>query len=142
MTERKQKLSGAAYRKRRRQRDLERAQRLSGGGAVKPLSPSMLPAVRVEDLDTVAGNRRELSRIYGLARDGHLLPEVATRLAYLLAQNAGLCRIEQELMEARLIREQLLRLNGDRNLELLPVSPETPVADPATPSPMTIEGQS
>lgn len=125
----KSKPSGAAYRKRRRQRELENAQRLAGGAALKPLSPELLPAVKEEDLDTVAGNRREMSRIYALARAGRLASEVATRLAYILQQNAGLCRIEAELREVAAIREQLMRLNGAPSAQLL--APVSTNQDPA-----------
>jgi hypothetical protein len=133
----KQRLSGAQWRKRKRQRDeAERKARL-GGGDVKLLSPENLPPVRLEDLETVSAYRRELNRVYGQVRAGELLPEVGTKMAFILCQGAGLARIEQELREAALIREQLVRLNGAGAIELLPASPEMPGSDP---TPVLIEG--
>jgi hypothetical protein len=137
----KPKMSGAQWRKRKRQRDeAERKARL-GGGDVKLLSPENLPPVRLEDLESVSGYRRELNRVYGQVRSGELLPEVGTKMAFILCQGAGLARIEQELREAALIREQLVRLNGAGAIELLPAAPEIP-ADPSAPmSHNLIEGQ-
>ena len=136
----KPKLSGAQWRKQKRQRDeAERKARL-GGSTVKLLSPENLPPVKLEDLNTVTAYRTELNRVYGQMRCGELLPETATKMAYVLCQGASLARIEQELREAAQIREQLIRLNGDRTLELLPASSEIPASDRATPSPINIEG--
>ena len=78
----------------------------------------------------VTAYRTELNRVYGQMRCGELLPEVATKMAYVLCQGASLARIEQELREAALIREQLVKLNGAGTLELLPASPEIPAVDP------------
>jgi len=65
-------------------------------------------------------------------RCGELLPETATKMAYVLCQGASLARIEQELREAARIREELIKLNGAGSIELLPVSPELPAADPTS----------
>lgn len=112
MTVVKPKLSGAARRKLARQK----AQAHVEGAPSRPLSAELLAPVKVEDLDTVAGYRRELNRVYGMMRAGQMRGEDGTKLAYVLCQGAGLARIEQELREAAAIREALVRLQGDRQL--------------------------
>lgn len=138
----KPRLSGAQWRKRKRQRDeAERKARL-GGGDVKLLSPENLPPVRLEDLETVSAYRRELNRVYGQVRSGELLPEVGTKMAFILCQGAGLARIEQELREAALIREQLVKLNGAGAIELLPAPRDMQSAESPSPTmPSFIESQ-
>jgi hypothetical protein len=140
----KPRLSGAQWRKRKRQREeAERKARL-GGGNVRLLSPENLPPVRIEDLNTVSAYRTELNRVYGQMRAGDLLPEVATKMAFVLCQGAGLARIEQELREAALIREQLIKLNGGSAIELLPAHADEMGSSPSATdsSPITIEGHS
>jgi hypothetical protein len=110
----KPKMSGAARRKLKRQEAAQArldVQRRLGGAEVKPLSPELLPPLNVEDLDSVGAYRRELNRVYGQMRIGAMLPETGTKLAFVLCQGAGLARIEQELLEAEAIRNELIKLN-------------------------------
>lgn len=104
----RKKLSGAQRRKAARLKAHARV----GGAPARPLSAELLPPVRVEDLDSVAGYRRELNRVYGQMRAGQMAPETGTKLVFVLCQGAGLARIEEELREAAALRDELIRLNN------------------------------
>jgi hypothetical protein len=87
----------------------------------------------IDDLNSVGAHRRELNRVYGEMRTRQLLSEIGTKLAYVLCQGAGLARIEQDLLEASLIRDELIRqgkLTGQISHHDLPL-PEAPAADAA-----------
>lgn len=138
----KPRLSGAQWRKRKRLREADERKARLGGGTARLMAPENLPPVKLEDLNTVTAYRTELNRVYGQMRCGDLLPEVGTKLVFVLAQGAGLARIEQELREAALIREQLIRLNGAGAVELLSAPQDMQSEEPRSElSPITIEGQ-
>ena len=107
----RRKLSGAQRRKAAKLK----AQGRPGGAPARPLSVELLAPVRVEDLDTVAGYRRELNRVYGQMRAGQMPPEHGTKLVFVLCQGAGLARIEEELREAAALRDELIKLNSGRH---------------------------
>ncbi len=107
----KPKLSGAQRRKAAKQKASTRL----GGAPLRPLSAELLAPVRVEDLETVSGYRRELNRVYGQMRAGQMQPELGTKLAYVLNTGASLARIEQELHEAALIRDELMKITSAKD---------------------------
>jgi hypothetical protein len=82
---------------------------LSGGLISEPSSNvTALDAPRGPQLDTVAAVRREMSKVYRLARRGKIRPEVGTRLAFILT--SILRALELEVIEQRVERiQQMLK---------------------------------
>ncbi len=66
--------------------------------------------VYVGKLESVSDWRRQLGKIYREMRRGELRPEDGTKLAFVANLGAQLSRLEEELKEARALREEIERL--------------------------------
>lgn len=75
-------------------------------------SGQLVGPARVGRLDTVAGWRREIGRVYRAMKRGDIAPSDGTKLAFVADLGARLCKVEQELAELTQLRQHIARLEG------------------------------
>lgn len=94
----KKKLSGAAYRKQRRQR------------LAKTVTGQLIRMPEVGRLETLQDWRVQIARIYRRTATGELPEFIGTKLAFIANLGATLAKAADELKELQNLREQLARL--------------------------------